>query len=109
MRNARLEDMNGGWFVGNFLPSALHSTDAEVAVKHYRAGSREPLHLHKVATEVTLVLSGSVRMIGHVWNAGDIIVLDPGESTGFEAIEDSVTVVVKTPSLRGDKYPVASS
>jgi hypothetical protein len=104
MKHDRLEKMVKGWFVGAFRPTA-HSTEAcEVAVKHYCAGEKESAHHHKVATEVTLVLSGEVRMMGRTWRDGDIITLNPGETTDFEAITDAVTVVVKTPSISGDKY-----
>ena len=104
MKHDRLEKMVRGWFVGAFSPSA-HSTQAcEVVVKQYCAGERESAHHHKVATEVTLILSGEVRMMGRTWRDGDIITLSPYETTDFEAITDAVTVVVKTPSIAGDKY-----
>lgn len=104
MRSARLDDMTKGWFVGAFAPTA-HATDAcEVAVKRYRAGDHEAAHLHKVATEITLVLEGRVRMAGREWGPGDIVVLDPGEATDFLALTDSLNVVVKTPGALNDKY-----
>lgn len=109
MKTYRLEDMTGGWFVGQFSPTALHTDGAEVAVKSYPAGAYEEKHLHKVATEVTLVLSGRVRMAGKEWVAGDIIVLSPGEATDFEAITDAVNVVVKSPGVLNDKYLVPSA
>jgi hypothetical protein len=34
---------------------------------------------------------------------GDILILDPGEVSDFEAILDSVVLGIKTPSLPGDK------
>jgi hypothetical protein len=104
MDTARLEDMVGGWFVGGFAPTALETQNCEVAVKHYAAGVTEELHHHRVATEVTLILSGRVRMVGKEWSAGDIIVLHPGEATDFEALTDVVNVVVKTPGALNDKY-----
>lgn len=104
MRQARLEDMVKGWFVGAFAPTALATEACEVAVKRYRAGDAEAAHYHKVATEVTLVLDGEVRMCGRTFRAGDIVVLDPGEVTGFEALTDATNVVVKCPGARDDKY-----
>jgi len=103
----RVEDLNGmvgGWFVGNFSPSVLQSKNFEVAVKRYRAGDSEQMHCHRLATEITLIVSGEVRMNGGIYRADDIIVLDPGEWTDFTALTDVVNVVVKTPSLCGDKY-----
>lgn len=35
---------------------------------------------------------------------GDIILIEPGEFTKFKSVTDSTTVVVKTPSIVGDKY-----
>ena len=104
MKHALLHDMVKGWFVGGFTPTA-HRTDAcEVAVKSYRAGDKEAAHYHKIATEITLVLSGRVRMMGREWGEGDIVVLDPGETTDFEALTDAVNIVVKTPGALDDKF-----
>lgn len=106
MDHVRYKDMVKGWFVGGFTPTA-YSTDAcEVAVKYYTAGDIESAHYHKIATEITMVLSGRIRMRDKEWGAGDIIVLAPGETTDFEALTDAVNVVVKTPGSLNDKYLV---
>jgi quercetin dioxygenase-like cupin family protein len=104
MNTGKLQDMFKGWFVGDFNPSLLRTDACEVAVKTYKAGEAEELHHHKVATEVTLILSGRVRMCGKEWGEGDIIVLEPGEATDFLALTDAVNVVVKTPGAKNDKY-----
>jgi len=104
MQVFKLDDMTKGWFVGDFSPAALRTDAAEVAVKRYTGGTKEPRHLHKVAPEVTLILEGSARMNGSVHSAGDIVVIAPGEATDFEALTDVTTVVVKLPSVAGDKY-----
>ena len=104
MQVYKLSDMTKGWFVGDFAPTVLHSDAAEVAVKTYAAGSVEARHLHKIATEVTLILTGQARMNDQVLEAGDIVRIEPGQDTELEALTDVPTVVVKTPSLAGDKY-----
>lgn len=104
MKHAKLTEMVKGWFVGAFEPTALSTDACEVAVKQYKAGEREDAHHHKVATEITLVLSGRILMAGREWGSGDIIVLEPGEETEFEALEDSMNVVVKVPGALNDKY-----
>ena len=43
-------------------------------------------------------------MNGIEYNAGDIIVMEPGEATDFEAVTDAVNVVVKVPGANNDKY-----
>ena len=101
---SRLDDMVKGWFVGDFSPAALRTEAAEVAVKSYEAGDSEDRHMHKIAVEVTLILNGTVEMCGRRLGPGDIIKLSPGEATAFSAITDATTVVVKLPSVIGDKY-----
>ncbi len=109
MRHERLDSMVRGWFVGAFRPTALHSEACEVAARRYAAGDAEAEHFHLVATEVTLVLSGRVRMAGREWGAGDIVVLEPGDVSGFEALEDSMLVVVKVPGALDDKHVVGAA
>jgi quercetin dioxygenase-like cupin family protein len=47
-------------------------------------------------------------MNGREFAAGEIVLLEPGEAASFEALEDSVTVVVKSPSVPGDKFLATS-
>ncbi|MCL6707221.1 hypothetical protein M8R20_09445 [Pseudomonas sp. R2.Fl] len=101
-----LADMVGGWFVGDFDPSVVKTRDFEVGVKHYRAGARDPAHYHKIAREITVVVSGTVRMLDKVWEAGSIVVIPPGVPNEFEAITDATLTIVKIPSARNDKYLV---
>lgn len=105
MNSYKLDDMIKGWFVGDFDPCALRTDGFEVAVKRYRAGDSEAKHVHRIATEITLILGGAVRMCEREWGDGDIVVLAPGDATAFEALTDVTTVVVKTPSAPNDKYP----
>jgi quercetin dioxygenase-like cupin family protein len=102
----KLEDMIRGWFVGDFEPSVMRTKDFEVAIQNYSPGSIESEHFHKEAVEITVVISGNCKMNGHRYGAGDIIIINPGESNIFEAETEVTTVVVKTPSVQGDKYLV---
>lgn len=104
MKAGNLKEMVKGWFVGDFDPSVLKTEACEVAVKVYKKGDSETAHFHKVAAEVTLVLAGRVRMCGEEYGEGDIVLIEPGVSTAFEALEDTTTVVVKVPGAKNDKY-----
>lgn len=106
MKNTRLCDMIGGWFIGNFEPSLCKTNDVEVAVKEYKEGDCEGQHYHKIATEYTTIVSGKVFMFGKEWEKGDVIVVEPGDITDFLAITDAMTVVVKIPGANNDKYIV---
>jgi len=96
--------MTRGWFVGDFSPTLLPTQAAEVAVKEYRAGDYEEWHFHKIATEITVVLSGTVEMNGIRYQAGDMLVIEPNEGTDFRAVTDATNVVVKLPGAPNDKY-----
>lgn len=100
-----LSSFTKGWFVGPFQPTLIHTGDVEVGVKHYRAGEAEARHHHRIATEITVVVSGTVKMNGREFRSGEVIKLDPGESADFTALTDAVTAVVKHPGAANDKYP----
>jgi quercetin dioxygenase-like cupin family protein len=104
MHSEKLDSMVRGWFVGNFTPSLYQTNDVEVGVKTYKAGDFEQWHYHKVATEITVIISGEVEMGGKKFSAGDMIVIKPGEGTDFLAVTDVVNVVVKLPGANNDKY-----
>ena len=104
MRVSKFSDMFKGWFVGRFEPTAF-SADFEVGVKQYFKGDEEAPHYHKLSKELTLILSGRAEMAGQEFKAGDIVMLDEYDVSGFRCIEDCTLVIVKTKSVKGDKYP----
>jgi len=99
-----LKNFIKGWFIGDFSPTLFATDQFEIAVKRYTTGERESAHVHKVASEYTLVVSGKVRMKNVEYGPDDIVVIPPGEATDFEVLESAVTVVVKVPCVKGDKY-----
>lgn len=104
MKKHKEDKMKKGWFVGDFYPTCLTTQNVEVAVKRYSAGDSEPKHYHKVATELTFVVSGEIEMNGSRFVEGDIVTVEPWESVEFKAITDSINVVVKMPGAKDDKY-----
>mgnify|MGYP000116608396 FL=1 len=100
----KLEDMIKGWFIGNFEPSLYKTNDVEVGIKKYSAGDYENSHFHKIATEFTVIISGTVEMNGVQYFENEIIKIIPGVKTNFKAITDVITVVVKLPGANNDKY-----
>lgn len=108
MKIASLNNMVKGWFVGNFEPTLYRTNDVEVAVKYYKAGDCEAAHYHKIATEITVIVEGTVQMFGQNFGEGSIIIVDPNDVTDFFAVTDAVTAVVKLPGANDDKYVVKS-
>jgi len=106
MKKIHLNNYQGGWFLGDFSPTLLKTSDFEVSVKNYQAGDCESIHYHKIATEWTVITAGEVEINGIRYIKGDIIEVAPGEIIQFGAITDATTTVVKVPSVKGDKYIV---
>lgn len=104
MKTFKLNDMIGEWFVGDFEPTTLRTSACEVALKHHKKGEFIAPHIHRIATEVNLVASGRVVVKGQEFKEGDIFILEPGDEADTSFNEDSVVVVVKVPSVVGDKY-----
>jgi mannose-6-phosphate isomerase-like protein (cupin superfamily) len=99
-----LNDMIKGWFIGDFEPTLLKTQDFEIAVKRYKKGDYESAHFHKLAEEFTIIVSGEVLMNNVKYSENDIIKINKNETTDFKAITDVITVVVKVPSSKNDKY-----
>ena len=106
MLKHKLKNMVGGWFIGNFDPCALQTKDFEVCYKTHKKGEQWPRHVHKIAAEITLLVRGQMMMNDKLVRPGDIITVEPGEAIKPTFITDCELVVVKTPSVPGDKYEV---
>lgn len=99
----RTEDFIGGWLVGDFSPAMVSSKNFEFAVKYFRRGDIEPKHFQVVSRELSVVVHGSCSIGGRTLEAGDALLIEPGEVAGFEALTDCAIAVVKWPSVPGDK------
>jgi quercetin dioxygenase-like cupin family protein len=107
MKSFKLESMTRGWFVGDFKPTVYATKAAEVAVQKYDAGHTEKAHYHVQAIEITVIVTGRVRINQNFFEEGDIILIEKNEVTEFEALTDTTTVVFKSGSFGGDKYIVS--
>jgi quercetin dioxygenase-like cupin family protein len=107
MKPPNLNDMIKGWFVGGFTPTAFSTDACEVALHKQKVGDTVAPHIHKIATEITLIVSGHVRIAGRDYRENDIVVIKPGEVGSLDEVySDAVFVVVKVPGALNDKYPV---
>ena len=106
MRRAKLSEMKGGWWIGEFEPSILKTGIFEVAVKEHKQYELWPPHIQKEATEYNLLISGHLQDRGQHFTSGDIWVIEPGETSMPAFFEDCVVVCVKVPSLPEDKVLV---
>ncbi len=109
MKKQLLKNMHKGWLIGDFEPTILRTQNVEVGIKEYSKGMYEEKHYHKIATEITIITTGKVRMNGNIFQKGDIIIIEPNEATDFEVLEDTITTVIKIPGAKNDKYMGESS
>lgn len=106
MIKSHLSEYSRGWIIGDFAPSLLRTRDFEVAVLHHAKGEYWAPHVHKIATEFNVLISGSMVICGDMLEPGDVFVISPGEVADPVFLEDCVVVCVKVPSLPGDKHEV---
>lgn len=98
--------MKGGWYIGNFEPSAFKTAAFEVSVMQHTQGEFWPLHYHEQCDEINYLLEGKMLMHDTLLEAPAIFVLERGEIANPEFLTDCKLVVVKTPSVPGDKIIV---
>lgn len=87
MHKFNLADFTRGWIVGDFAPSLIRTKEFEFMVRHYSAGETEGAHVHKLAEEITVIVSGEFTMNGTTLSKGDIVHLKPGEAADLSALK----------------------
>jgi len=106
MEIRRIEEFTRGWIIGDFSPSILKTDKFEVGLLQHKAGEIWPKHYHKVGTEYNVLVSGKMIIQGRELNAGDVFVFNPDDIADPVFLQDCTVLVVKVPSLPGDKYEV---
>ena len=103
MELSQLSLFKNGWFIGNFEPNISKTKDFEVCVKNFKKGEVELAHFQRIATEITVVLQGTIRMGEHILEVDEILTIHNGEICDFEALSDCKVLGIKFPSLPDDK------
>jgi hypothetical protein len=92
-----------GWFIGDFVGAVHRTKDFEVTYQK-NPRTQTPSHIHKIAHEITLVISGRQICNGEMFEAGDICILEPGDISQIEYLEETEVVTIKIPSCPSDKH-----
>mgnify|MGYP003558229700 CR=1 FL=1 len=103
MKVQHITEFKNGWFVGNFDPSIFKTDQFEVGIMLHKKGDVWPCHYH-TGREINCLLSGIIKIHNTVLSDGDVFMLEPFEIADPEFVTDCTIVVVKTPSMPGDKY-----
>lgn len=108
MITGKLDFFKGGWFIGNFSPAMLRTDQFEVCYKYHTKGEAWPAHYHKLGTEYNLLVRGKMKMHDQILEAGTLFIMERYEVADPEFLEDCEVLIIKTPSVPGDKYEVNS-
>lgn len=98
MKIDRIENMKGGWFVGNFEPAAYKTDQFEVSYKLHPAGERWDYHYHTEVTEINYLIRGEMTLQNKPLTSGDIFTLYPFEIADPTFHTNCEIICVKTPS-----------
>ncbi len=104
MKISRLEDYKGGWFVGNFEPTAFQTEQFEICYKFHKQGEQWETHYHKEGTEINLLVEGEMTIQNKKLVSGDIFIIYPWEVADPVFTKDCTVLIIKTPSKPGDKF-----
>lgn len=95
-----------GWFIGDFDPVVLKTDQFEVAYQTHKKGEIHDIHYHKKSREYNLLLTGSMIINEQELNEGDLFIIEPYEVSEPTFLTDVSLVVVRIPSIKGDKYVI---
>ena len=98
------KQMIGGWFIGNFKPTAFKTKSFEVSYKIHKKNEKWDYHYHKKATEINLVIKGKMKIRNKIIKKNQIFILKPKEIADPTFYQDTHIICVKVPSVIGDKY-----
>lgn len=98
-----IKDFKGGWILGDFEPSLLRTKDFEVAYHQYASGQFWDTHTHRYTTEYNILIEGSMRVCDKDLYTGDVFVIHPGEIAAPVYQTDCKVIIIKIPSIPGDK------
>ena len=97
------KNMFKGWFVGDFVNTAMKA-NFEVAYHSHKKGEFHQDHFHKEQREVTFIIEGEMIINGKHLKADDIFVIEPYEVSICEFLTDVKVIVVKDICNTSDKY-----
>lgn len=112
--NSRYSHSHHGWFVGHFQAGAACQTDVELKWGTHSKGTADRVPTaNRSATSLTVLLSGRIEYEFDdgeeterlcLSEPGDFVLWPPKVAHTWVAINDSVALTVRWPSIPGDQY-----
>lgn len=104
-----------GYFIGQFMAKyekpELVTDKVEISWKKHDKSFKEIPHYHKIGIDINIIISGHVTAIiagksYDLYPKDFLVVYPPTILEDYIVHEDTELIVVKAPSVEGDKYPV---
>ena len=98
-------DFNG-WFAGKFQPALVNTEDIEFGFKKIPKNSSPDYHYHTKKTEYTILIDGLIlcKEANQIVKPVTCIKLLPYERNDQYFLEDSLILIINTPSVQNDKH-----
>ena len=97
-------DFTRGWFIGDFQPSIIKTSEFEVAKLSHKKNEKWGFHYHSLATEINVLLKGSMTINGMDVSTNSIFICDKNQVACPIFNEDCDILCIKVPSKPDDKY-----
>lgn len=104
MKFNNIHNFSKGWIVGDFEPTLIPNSPVTIGILHCKKGHAADGHFHKMHTEYNIIISGKAQIENVICNSGDIFVYEPLDRANVVYLEDTTVLVIKYPSINGDKY-----
>lgn len=101
-----IKRMYRGWLIGNFEPCILKTKDFEIGILTHKKGEVWPKHFHKEAVEYNCLIEGKMTVQNKLIEPGMIFIFEKNEIADPIFLEDCKVLVIKIPSVIGDKYEI---
>jgi hypothetical protein len=104
MKFDKISNFYNGWIVGDFEPSLITNSPVTVGILQCEKNHKADGHFHKLHTEYNVIISGKALIDGVIYTNGDVFIYEPMDKANVIYLEDTILVVIKYPSIKGDKY-----
>lgn len=104
MKVLDINDFKAGWFIGNFEPTILKTSDFEIALKIHKRDEKIQSHRHNHTVEYNLLTDGKMEVNGSQIEEGNIFIFEKSEICNVKILSEIAKVVcIKVPSNPKDK------
>jgi dTDP-glucose pyrophosphorylase len=100
------DDFIRGWIVGFFKESIFQTNVYEIGFMYHKKDEKWDYHIHKLADETNILISGSMMVNGIHISSNSIFIISRNQISCPIFLTDCKVLCIKTPSIKNDKYVI---